>query len=171
MITVYFEQKPIEIIENSIAVVSGVGLSLNPRVAVPNNMLCSTYSLADDSWRASRELGFAMWQEFNKYHTYKGEQILYVLPFPETALHPAEVVKIGAAIVEKSKQDNVHFLVFTNHPDLVQALKYIPNKQKTPPTQFHLYDKELENHDGNIDKIFGSFNESLDLLEKLGTDN
>lgn len=171
MITVCFKQNHIEIPTNGITVVSGVGLSLNPVIAAPKNMGYEKYSLAPNSYIMEKELGFSIWLGFEKYHTHKDEQILYVLPFPETAMHPAEIVKIGAAIVEKSKQDNVHFLVFTNHPDLVQALKYIPNKQKTPPTQFYLYDKELKNYGGDIDEIFKFFNESLDLLAQLGKDD
>lgn len=101
---------------------------------------------------------------------------LLILDEPEAHLHPQWVVEFGRLLTLINKHIGAKIFVATHSPDMVQALRYIPNKEDIGErVNFYLAEYNSETHlfdyqdlDGKVGKIFASFNKSLDKLEQYG---
>lgn len=101
---------------------------------------------------------------------------LLILDEPEAHLHPQWVVEFGRLLTLINKHIGAKIFVATHSPDMVQALRYIPNKESIGErVNFYLAEYNSETHlfdyqdlEGKVGKIFTSFNKSLDKLEQYG---
>lgn len=106
------------------------------------------------------------------------KKTLLILDEPEAHLHPQWIVELGRLLTLINKHIGAKIFVATHSPDMVQALRYIPNKEGTGENvNFYLAEFNQENGlfdyrdlQGEIDDIFGSFNLSLDKLSNYGED-
>lgn len=106
------------------------------------------------------------------------KKTLLILDEPEAHLHPQWIVELGRLLTLINKHIGAKIFVATHSPDMVQALRYIPNKEKIGDNvNFYLAEFNQENGlfdyrdlQGEIDDIFGSFNLSLDKLSNYGED-
>lgn len=104
------------------------------------------------------------------------KKTLLILDEPEAHLHPQWVVEFGRFLTLINKHIGAKVFVATHSPDMVQALRYIPNKEGTGENvNFYLAEYNDESHlfdyqdlNGKIGKIFTSFNVSMDKLEQYG---
>lgn len=101
---------------------------------------------------------------------------LLILDEPEAHLHPQWVVEFGRLLTLINKHIGAKIFVATHSPDMVQALRYIPNKEGIGErVNFYLAEYNSETHlfdyqdlNGKIGEIFKSFNVSMDKLEQYG---
>lgn len=104
------------------------------------------------------------------------KKTLLILDEPEAHLHPQWIVELGRLLTLINKHIGAKIFVATHSPDMVQALRYIPNKEGTGDNvNFYLAEFNQENGlfdykdlNGKVGEIFTSFNKSLDKLEKYG---
>lgn len=107
------------------------------------------------------------------------DKTLLILDEPEAHLHPQWIIEFGRLLTLIHKYIGAKIFVATHSPDMVQALRYIPNKEKIGEKVNFYLAKADENKNGQfiyqdlngeIDDIFSSFNISLDKLAKYGED-
>lgn len=106
------------------------------------------------------------------------KKTLLILDEPEAHLHPQWIVELGRLLTLINEHIGAKIFIATHSPDMVQALRYIPNKEGTGDNvNFYLAEFNQENGlfdyrdlHGEIDDIFGSFNASLDKLSNYGVD-
>lgn len=104
------------------------------------------------------------------------KKTLLILDEPEAHLHPQWIVELGRLLTLINKHIGAKIFVATHSPDMVQALRYIPNKEGTGENvNFYLAEFNQENGlfdykdlNGKVGEIFTSFNKSLDKLEEYG---
>jgi len=105
------------------------------------------------------------------------DKTLLILDEPEAHLHPQWIIEFGRLLTLIHKYIGAKIFVSTHSPDMVQALRYIPNKEKIGEKVNFYLAKADENKNGQfiyqdlngeIDDIFSSFNISLDKLAKYG---
>lgn len=107
------------------------------------------------------------------------DKTLLILDEPEAHLHPQWVIEFGRLLTLIHKYIGAKVFVATHSPDMVQALRYIPNKEGIGERVNFYLAKADDNKNGQfiyqdlkgeIDDIFSSFNISLDKLAKYGED-
>lgn len=107
------------------------------------------------------------------------DKTLLILDEPEAHLHPQWVIEFGHLLTLIHKYIGAKVFVATHSPDMVQALRYIPNKEGIGErVNFYLAKADdgkngqfiYQDLKGEIDDIFSSFNISLDKLAKYGED-
>ena len=109
---------------------------------------------------------------------YIKENALFILDEPEAHLHPQWIIEYAKLIVTMSRIMKVNFLISTHSTDMVMALRYISEAQRT--TQFLQYycASPAKNNPNkfifqplglNIEPIFNSFNKSFGRLEAYGS--
>ena len=107
------------------------------------------------------------------------DKTLLILDEPEAHLHPQWIIEFGRLLTLIHEYIGAKIFVATHSPDMVQALRYIPNKEKIGEKVNFYLAKADENKNGQfiyqdlngeIDDIFSSFNISLDKLAKYGED-
>lgn len=75
-------------------------------------------------------------------------------------LHPVNIVKLAQEKVLSSIDE----IIYTNNPDMIMGLKYIPKKHKVN-IEFLLNGVECGD---DIEPVFTDLNRSLDLINELG---
>lgn len=107
------------------------------------------------------------------------DKTLLILDEPEAHLHPQWIIEFGRLLTLIHKYIGAKVFVATHSPDMVQALRYIANKESIGERVNFYLAKADENKNsqfiyqdlnGEIDDIFSSFNISLDKLAKYGED-
>lgn len=105
------------------------------------------------------------------------DKTLLILDEPEAHLHPQWIIEFGRLLTLIHKYIGAKVFVATHSPDMVQALRYIPNKEEIgEKVNFYLAKAnesgqfDYQDLNGEIDEIFSSFNLSLDKLNKYGED-
>lgn len=105
------------------------------------------------------------------------DKTLLILDEPEAHLHPQWIIEFGRLLTLIHKYIGAKVFVATHSPDMVQALRYIPNKENIgEKVNFYLAKAnesgqfDYQDLNGEIDEIFSSFNLSLDKLNKYGED-
>ncbi|KAA6346012.1 hypothetical protein EZS27_006437 [termite gut metagenome] len=104
------------------------------------------------------------------------DKTLLIIDEPEAHLHPQWVVEYARLIVLLNKEHGVKFLIASHHPDMISAIKYISEKEKTSSIlHFYLAEKvdnsfEYEYRDlgTDIEDIFSSFNIAFDRIDLYG---
>jgi predicted ATPase len=108
---------------------------------------------------------------------YLDNKTFLIIDEPETHLHPEWIVQYARLVVLLHKEYKVNFLIGSHNPDMVMAIKYIAKKElgsDNDSLNFY-FAKELDGQmfnyvlvKNNIEQIFGSFNISLDKINKYG---
>lgn len=102
---------------------------------------------------------------------------LLIIDEPETHLHPEWVVQYARLIVMLHKELKVNFFIGSHNPDMVMALKYIAKKElekDNNSVNFYFaeesdkYRFDYKYFETDIEKIFESFNTSLNRINKYG---
>lgn len=104
------------------------------------------------------------------------EKTLLILDEPEAHLHPQWIVEYARIIVLLNKQLGVKFMIASHNPDMVSALRYISEKEKTLKNlRFYLAEKSNDKEQYNyrdlntdIEPIFQTFNIALDRIDQYG---
>lgn len=104
------------------------------------------------------------------------EKTLMIIDEPESHLHPQWIIEYARIIVLLNKHFGVKFFLASHNPDLVQAIRYISEKEEIlDDVNFYLAKKEdgkfvynYEFLNKEIDPIFESFNIALDRINKYG---
>lgn len=104
------------------------------------------------------------------------EKTLMIIDEPESHLHPQWIIEYARIIVLLNKHFGVKFFLASHNPDLVQAIRYISEKEEIlDDVNFYLAKKEdgkfVYNYkflNKEIDPIFESFNIALDRINKYG---
>lgn len=124
---------------------------------------------------ASGFKSFAILSTLYKYNYLNKESVL-IIDEPEAHLHPAWIVEYAAVLVRLVKDFGVRVLVASHNPDMVQALKALAlaseigpitkiyqakEAEDNAPFQFDYHNTEL-----SIGKIFDSFNQVYDMIER-----
>lgn len=98
-----------------------------------------------------------------------------VIEFPELKSHPAEIVEYVKELIDDyiKKGSNADIEIFTLNPDFIMAIKYIGKKlfkeSQLNHMCFYLKDKkEVIDCGLDIELIYGSFNESFNLINQYG---
>ncbi len=104
------------------------------------------------------------------------EKTLMIIDEPESHLHPQWIIEYARIIVLLNKHYGVKFFLASHNPDLVQAIRYISEKEGIlDDVNFYLakkidgkfiYNYEFLNKE--INPIFESFNIALDRINKYG---
>jgi hypothetical protein len=107
------------------------------------------------------------------------ENTLLIMDEPEAHLHPQWIVAYARLLVLLHKQLGVKFFIASHSTDMVSALRYISERETclddvsfyvaVAQADFDGYVYRNLGHD--IEPIFASFNQSLDLLDTLIADN
>lgn len=108
------------------------------------------------------------------------DRSLIIIDEPEAHLHPQWIVEYAKVVVELNKQVGAKFFIATHSTDMVSALRYIAEKEKTldklayynavvAKDAPYMFDYKPLGID--IEPIFESFNKSFSLIEKYGEDN
>ncbi|MDM1043190.1 MULTISPECIES: AAA family ATPase [Empedobacter] len=101
---------------------------------------------------------------------------LMIIDEPESHLHPQWIIEYARIIVLLNKYFGVKFFLASHNPDMVQAIRYISEKENIlDDVNFYLAKKEEGKYVYNyeflqkeIDPIFESFNIALDRINKYG---
>jgi predicted ATP-dependent endonuclease of OLD family len=101
---------------------------------------------------------------------------LLIIDEPETHLHPQWVVEYARLIVLLNKELGVKFFIASHHPDMISAIKYISEKEKTSSIlHFYLAEKtdgsfeyEYKDLGTDIEGIFSSFNIAFERIDLYG---
>lgn len=101
---------------------------------------------------------------------------LMIIDEPESHLHPQWIIEYARIIVLLNKHFGVKFFLASHNPDMVQAIRYISEKENIlDDVNFYLAKKEEGKYVYNyeflqkeIDPIFESFNIALDRINKYG---
>ena len=101
---------------------------------------------------------------------------LMIIDEPESHLHPQWIIEYARIIVLLNKNYGVKFFLASHNPDMVQAIRYISEKEGVlQDVNFYLAIKEEGKFVYNyqflkkeIDPIFESFNIALDRINKYG---
>ena len=103
------------------------------------------------------------------------DKTLLILDEPESHLHPQWIIEYARIIVLLNKRYGVKFFVASHNPDMVSAIRYISEKEKTlERLNCYLAEKVAPysydyRHLGiEIDPIFESFNIALDRMNQYG---
>lgn len=105
------------------------------------------------------------------------DKTLLIIDEPESNLHPQWIVEYARVIVLLHKELKAKFFLASHNPDMVNAIRYIAEKEGViDSTNFYLAKKEekgfeysYENLHHDIEPIFESFNVALDKIIKYGT--
>lgn len=105
------------------------------------------------------------------------DRTLVIWDEPEAHLHPQWIVEFARTVIMINKEVNAKFFLATHSTDLVSALRYIAEK-KGMLGKLSYYQAQQDKDDSfrytynslgtNIEPIFGSFNKSLELIDKYG---
>lgn len=106
------------------------------------------------------------------------DKTLLIIDEPESNLHPQWIIEYARLIVLLNKEIGMKFFIASHNPDMVSALKYISEKEKTNKNlNFYLAVQQSKNkylykykHLGtDIEPIFASFNIALERINQYGT--
>lgn len=107
------------------------------------------------------------------------DKTLLILDEPEAHLHPQWIIEYARILTLINKHIGTKLFIATHNPDMLSALKHIPNKEKTlsivdfylakpSPTNSHMYNFTCLKND--IEPIFESFNISYQKLDQYMED-
>lgn len=104
------------------------------------------------------------------------EKTLFILDEPEAHLHPQWIVEYARILVMLNKKLGVKFMIASHNPDMVNALRYISEKEEIlDDVHFYLAEKvegreqfNYRNLNNDIEPIFASFNIALDRMNQYG---
>ena len=103
------------------------------------------------------------------------DKTLLILDEPESHLHPQWIIEYARIIVLLNKRYGVKFFVASHNPDMVSAIRYISEKEKTLNTLNCYLAEKVASYSYNykylgieIDPIFESFNIALDRMNQYG---
>lgn len=108
------------------------------------------------------------------------DRSLIIIDEPEAHLHPQWIVEYARVLVELCKKTRAKFFIATHSTDMVSALRYISEKERTlEDLSFYCagpFDEDAYTFDYHylgvdIEPIFESFNKSIELIDKYGEDN
>ena len=108
------------------------------------------------------------------------DRSLIIIDEPEAHLHPQWIVEYARVLVELCKKTRAKFFIATHSTDMVSALRYISEKERTlDDLSFYCarpFDEDAYTFDYHylgidIEPIFESFNKSIELIDKYGEDN
>lgn len=104
------------------------------------------------------------------------EKTLLILDEPEAHLHPQWIVEYARLVIMLNKYLGVRFMIASHNPDMVSALRYISEKEKTLKSlRFYLAEKSKDKEQysykdlgSDIEPIFQTFNIALDKINRYG---
>ncbi len=104
------------------------------------------------------------------------DKTLLIIDEPESHLHPQWIVEYARLIILLNKEIGVKFFLATHNPDMVSAIRYISEKERSlDKVNFYLAKKSKEKYkfnykflDKEIDPIFKSFNIAIDRIDQYG---
>jgi energy-coupling factor transporter ATP-binding protein EcfA2 len=107
------------------------------------------------------------------------ENTLLILDEPEAHLHPQWIVAYARLLVLLHQQLGVKFFIASHSTDMVSALRYLSDREGCLSDVTFYVAEAQSDFDGyvyrnlgqDIEPIFASFNQSLDLLDTLIADN
>lgn len=107
-----------------------------------------------------------------------GEYTLLIVDEPEVHLHPKWIVEYARVLVLIQKFLHTTILVASHNPDMISAIKYISEKEKTSDSLTFYIAEEVDserfgkysfrNLGSDIEDIFSSFNIALDRINLYG---
>lgn len=105
------------------------------------------------------------------------DRTLVIWDEPEAHLHPQWIVEFARIVIMLNKEVNAKFFLATHSTDLVSALRYIAEKEGILD-KLSYYQAQQDKDDAysytynslgtDIEPIFGSFNKSIELIDKYG---
>lgn len=105
------------------------------------------------------------------------DRTLVIWDEPEAHLHPQWIVEFARIVIMINKEVNAKFFLATHSTDLVSALRYIAEKEGILD-KLSYYQAQQDKDDAysytynslgtDIEPIFGSFNKSIELIDKYG---
>lgn len=118
---------------------------------------------------------FAILQLLYKNGTLQ-KDTLVIIDEPEAHLHPQWVVEYARLIVLLNKEIGTKFLIASHHPDMINAIKYISEKEGIEEkVNFYLAEKVDDSYtydyralERDIEPIFESFNIAIDRINQYG---
>jgi predicted ATPase len=107
------------------------------------------------------------------------DKTLLIIDEPESNLHPQWIIEYARIIVLLNKEIGVKFFIASHNPDMVSAIKYIAQKERTESgLNFYLAEKrdsdflyDYKHLGTDIEPIFASFNIAIDKMNRYSVDS